>query len=268
MQWNPHQYLRYSPARILAVLDLVARLVPKFDPGTDGRPRRIMDLGCGPGTSTDVLAGQWPQAEVTGLDSSPEMLAAARKAFPNEQEMRFVEGDIVAWAQERGPCFDLVFANSSLQWIPEHAALLPALLARVEPGGALAFQVPASVTAPVGQIPRELALQAEWREYFPPGAIREWNAAPLAAYYDALAPQARQLELWETEYVQVMPTALDILEWYMGSGLRPFLGALPDEATRERFCDAYFERLQAAYPAQADGRVLFPFERRFVIAIA
>ena len=265
MQWNPQQYLRYTPARILAVLDLVARLVPKFDPAANGRPQRIVDLGCGPGMSTEVLAGQWPQAEVCGVDTSLEMLAVARKSLPG---LQFIEADIRAWAAQSGAPWDLVFANSSLQWIPEHAALLPQLFARVAPGGALAFQVPASVGAPVGQIPRELANRPEWREYFPPGAIQEWNAASLPAYYDALAPLARHLELWDTEYLQIMPTHLDILEWYLGSGLRPFMEALPDEAARQRFCDAYWAGLRQAYPAQSDGKVLFPFTRRFAIAVA
>lgn len=261
MNWNPSQYLRFRDARIQAVLDLVSRLAVQLPAAG---VRRIVDLGCGPGNSTDVLAGQWPLAHVTGLDSSPEMLADARARYP---KIQFTAGDIADWARARGETWDLVFANSALQWLPDHAALLPALFARVAPGGALAFQVPASVDAPVGQIPRNLAASPAWHHYFPPGAIREWNAAPLAAYYAALAPHAAALDLWETEYVHIMPGGpLDILQWYLGSGLRPFLAALPDEPARQRFCDEYLEGLNLAYPRQPDGKVLFPFRRRFVIA--
>jgi len=261
VSWDPAQYLRFAGARIQPVLDLVARLAVQL---SADRVIRIMDLGCGPATSTEVLAGQWPRAQVTGLDNSEEMLAAARAHFPN---LRFIAGDIAAWAEAGGEPYDLVFANSSLQWLPDHAAILPKLLARVAPGGALAFQVPASVTAPVGQIPRDLAAAPAWRAYFPPGAIREWNAAPLDAYYDALAPSASHLDLWETEYIHILPGGpLDILQWYLGSGLRPFLAALPDEPLRQRFCDEYFAGLQLAYPPQSNGTVLFPFCRRFAIA--
>ncbi|MGH9393776.1 MAG: methyltransferase domain-containing protein, partial [Terriglobales bacterium] len=175
MDWNPERYLRFRGARIQAVLDLISRLAPSVDAA---RLRRIVDLGCGPGNSSDVLAGQWPAAEVIGIDISATMLEAARRAYP---ERRFLAADLTAWADHDHQLWDLVFSNSALQWIPDHVALLPKLMQRVSPGGWLAFQVPGSVTAPVCQIPRELAARPEWRQYFPEGTIQEWNAAPLSA---------------------------------------------------------------------------------------
>lgn len=262
MDWNPSQYLKFAAERSLAVRDLAQHVAAKTDAA---RMRRIADLGCGPGSSTAVLAEFWPEAKVTGFDVSEEMLVAARAAHPR---LNFAVDDIRSWADGEAASYELVFSNSALQWVPDHLALLPRLFARVAPGGALAFQVPANMSAPTYLIPWRLAASATWKAHFPAETIREWRSAELTAYYDGLAPLAASQELWETEYVQVMPDVAAILEWYKGSGLRPFLAALPDDSTRERFCSEYLEGLRVAYLPQADGRVLFPFRRRFVIAWA
>jgi trans-aconitate 2-methyltransferase len=159
-----------------------------------------------------------------------------------------------------------VFSNSALQWLDDQARLLPRLLMRVAEAGALAFQVPASWDAPVAALARELAAAPRWRGFFAAGAIREWRSQSLAFYYDVLAPHAAQLDLWETEYVMIVPGVEAIAAWYKGSGLRPFLQALPDAASRARFEHEYLDRLPHGYPRQPNGRVLFPFRRRFVLA--
>ncbi|MGH9480911.1 MAG: methyltransferase domain-containing protein [Terriglobales bacterium] len=252
--------MKFGDERTQVVRDLVQRVTARLDPA---RVRRIVDLGCGPGNSTAVLARQWPHAELTGLDFSEEMLAAARARYP---EISFSAADIVAWAVGEAAAFDLVFSNSALHWVPAHVNLLPRLFARVAPGGALAFQVPANWASASCQLPRQLAATPDWQEYFLPGRISDWDSAELSVYYGTLAPLAAGVELWETEYVQVVESAESILAWYQGSGLRPFLAALPDEPARRRFSDQYLEGLRRAYPPAADGRVLFPFRRRFVIA--
>lgn len=262
MQWDPSQYLQFEEERTRAVRELVARL--QLHLPTPG-PRRIVDLGCGPANSTAVLAAAWPQAEITGLDGDAAMLAAARQAHPN---LRFESDDISAWAAAASRRYDLVFSNSALQWLDDHAYLLPRLMAQVAPGGTLAFQVPGSWDAPVCAIPRALAQSPAWLPLLDAGKIRHWHSESLAFYHDVLAPHPARLDLWECEYVMILPNAEAILAWYQGSGLRPFLAALPDDASRARFQQQYLAALRLAYPPQPNGQILFPFRRRFVIALA
>ena len=255
--WNAEQYLRFGEERTRPCRDLAARIA-------QDNPARVMDVGCGPGNSTQVLLERWPTAQIEGLDSSAEMIEAARAALP---QVRWTVGDIAAWAAgaEGGETWDVVFSNAALQWVEHHAVVIPRLLARVSRGGTLAIQVPANLDAPAHTLMRELAASPVWRGKFG-HAVREWHTHPIGLYYDALAPHADRLDLWETEYHHVMPDAAAIVEWYKGTGLRPFLDALSSDAEREGFAAAYLDRIRAAYPAQADGRVLFPFRRLFVIA--
>jgi len=223
-------------------------------------PKRIVDLGCGPGNSTAVLAARWPGAEIMGIDSSPEMIAAAGKEMPTG---RWGVGDISSWKAEQP--VDLVFSNAALQWVPDHAGLYPRLLAQVAEGGALAVQVPINLHAPAHQAMRQLAAGPGWRSYFPQ-RVREWHVFPTEAYYDFVAKQATRVDMWETEYLHVLAGPEAIVEWYQGTGLRPFLDMLPGEEERGRFLKEYGEMLRPLYPARPDGRVLFPFKRLFLIA--
>lgn len=260
MHWDSGQYLKFGEARTQASRDLARRVRQRLP-----QAARILDLGCGPGNSTAVLADLWPRAAITGLDASATMLDAARQNCP---QVRFIHSELVAWLDTSTEAFDLVFSNSALQWVPDYAALLPRLLDRVAPGGALAFQVPANWNAAVCQLPRDIAASANWQAFFAGVSHDEWQARELTDFYDRLAPHAADLELWETEYVQVMDDAAAIVEWYKGSGLRPYLETLPDDDVRQRFLASYLEGLRAAYPPRASGRILFPFRRRFVIAWA
>jgi trans-aconitate 2-methyltransferase len=150
--------------------------------------------------------------------------------------------------------------------VPDHEAVYPRLLAQVAPGGALAAQVPCNLDAPAHVAMRALAARDDWRGSFPAGGVREWHVHPAAFYYDLLAPLAARIDLWETEYLHVLPGPEAIVAWYQGTGLRPFLDALPDEAARQRFLGDYLQAITAAYPARRDGRVLLPFRRLFLVA--
>jgi trans-aconitate 2-methyltransferase len=256
--WNAAQYLRFADERTRPCRDLAAALALEA-------PRRIIDLGCGPGNSTAVLAARWPDAETSGLDSSEAMILAARRDAP---QRTWAVGDIGTWkAPEEAP-FDLVFSNAALHWVPDHDALYPRLLAQVSPGGALATQVPNNMGAAAHEAMREIAARPAWRAHFPV-PVREWRVHPASFYYDLLAPLAARIDIWETEYLHVLPGPEAIVEWYKGSGLRPFLDALPDEGDRQRFLDDYLQAVTAAYPARQaplGGHVLLPFRRLFVIA--
>lgn len=253
--WDPQQYLKFERDRSLAVRDLVARLA--LD-----RPTRIVDLGCGTGTSTRVLHRRWPRARLTGVDQSPEMLREARAALPS---VRWVRADLRTWAP-RSPQ-DLVFSNAALQWLPDHRRLLPRLWRHVAPGGALAFQVPAPGPA------REPWARARDRVLRRPGYRRlrvadpvEENVLSLAGYYDRLAPGATRVELWDQEYGHVLPGPESVVEWTKGTALRPVLAKLRSEEARADFTRRYATEIARTYRRRRDGRVLFPFLRRFVIA--
>ena len=253
--WNSDQYLKFARERTQPAVDLAARIALDA-------PARVIDLGCGPGNSTAVLARRFPRAAVTGLDNSAAMLAAARRDFP---QLTWLEHDLATWSAPADARYDVVFSNAALQWVGDHRRTFPRLLDSVAPGGALAVQMPANLDAPPHRLMRELAESPTWRSHFktPP---REWHTHPPEFYYDLLAPRARHLELWLTDYVHVLENLDGIVEWYRGSGLRPWLEALPDDATRTQFLGAYRARLVPYFPERADSRVLFPFRRLFLIA--
>ncbi len=251
--WNSDQYLKFAGERTQPAVDLAVRVKLKH-------PERVIDLGCGPGNSTAVLAQRWPRATITGLDSSPPMLAAARRDFPQWQ---WIEGDIAAWTAERP--FDVVFSNAAWQWVPDHARTIPRAFDQVAAGGAFAMQIPANLSAPPHRIIRELASSLAWRDKFR-GPAREWRPESPAFYYDLLVPRATKVEIWETEYLHILTGVGAIVEWYRGTGLRPWLDALPDEGARMQFLAEYEMALAPEFPPQRDGRVLFPFRRLFVIA--
>jgi trans-aconitate 2-methyltransferase len=254
--WNDTLYLRFGDQRTRAAVDLLARVRPEPAEAV----HRVVDLGCGPGNSTALLAARWPQARITGVDSSPAMLQAARRALP---ELDWVEADVSTWQATPGEPVDVLFANAVLQWLPDHARLLPRLLRQVRPGGVLAVQMPANRDEPSHRWMRELP--GPWSDRLGAAAEAMNHVLEPAAYFDLLAPLAADIDLWETRYEQVMADANAIVDWVRATGLRPFLDALSDDAERAAYLAAYLERIEAAYPARVDGRRLFRFPRRFLV---
>ena len=253
--WNSSQYLKFANERTRPSLDLAARV--ELD-----APARAIDLGCGPGNSTAVVARRWPQAQVTGLDNSPAMLARARQDFP---ACAWVQHDIATWSRTNTEKFDLIFSNAALHWVPDHATVLPQIFSAVAPGGALAMQMPHSLASPHQTCMRELPSSTKWRPRFPkpPGV---WLVESAGFYYDLFASLASHTDLWFTEYLYVFDGPEGIVEWHKGAALLPFLQLLPDESTRAEFLADYLAAITPHYPRQADGRVLLPFRRFFAIA--
>jgi trans-aconitate 2-methyltransferase len=246
--WNADQYLKFEEERTQPCRDLAARLLT--DP-----VESIVDLGCGPGNSTRILTRKWPAARITGVDSSTSMIDVARREQPQH---RWVVSDIVQWASKEHELFDVVFSNAALQWVPDHAAVYPQLFARVRPGGVFAVQIPSDFNSPPHRLMRAIA---------PPDLqVKEWHAHSAAFYYDLLASVTERVDMWETEYQHALPNAEAIVEWYKGTGLRPFLESLTTESDREHFLAEYLRRIRAEYPVRPDGKVLFPFRRLFLIA--
>jgi len=253
--WDPNKYLRFSDERTRPAVDLVSRI--SLDaPGT------IIDLGCGPGNSTQVLRRRWPMALVSGLDRSPVMIASARQSHPDQE---WVLGDIEGWSAARP--YDVVFSNAALQWVREHAPLTRHLFAQVAAGGALAFQVPSAAYSPVRAFIHEIARDKTWASRMDRARGALTMEAP-HVYYDALAPGARSVDVWETEYCHVMESPSAIVEWISSTGLRPFVEALDTDEERQRFVALLTERVTDEFGTRSDGRVLFPFKRTFVIAYA
>jgi trans-aconitate 2-methyltransferase len=249
--WDPDRYLTYADERGRPFADLVAR-VGAAD------PRTVVDLGCGAGNLTALLAARWPGAEVTGLDSSREMITAARRDVP---DIGFEIADLRDWSPSEP--VDVLVSNATLQWVPGHLDLLPSLVAAVAPGGWFAFQVPGNFDEPSHTIRRDLAALPAYAEHTA-GAAHPDSHDP-ADYYDALAALGCTVDAWETTYLHVLRGPDPVFTWVSGTGARPTLQALPDDL-RPRFEGEFKERLAAAYPTRPDGTVLLPFRRVFVVA--
>lgn len=251
--WNPTQYLKFGGERTRPALDLLARI--DMD-----APKTIVDLGCGAGNISRVLAARWPQAEIIGVDSSVDMLNKARDRAP--LRVRFERHDIGRWRPTSPP--DVIYSNAALHWLDDHGKLFPRLLDDLAPGGTLAAQMPRNHRAPSHTCMVEAAEAGPWRATLAP-ILRTDPVHEPEFYYDALAPHAVSVDLWHTEYVHVLSGVDPVVEWTKGSALKPLLDALED-AARESFLDAYRRRIRRAYPRRPDGTTLFPFRRLFIVA--
>ncbi len=250
--WNASLYLRFERERTQPSRDLLARI-------PIARPEEIVDLGCGPGNSTAILRERWPSAKIVGVDNSIAMLEQAKKT---DQETEWRCEDIGSWRSSSR--VDFIFANASLHWLPDHESLLKSLMQQLKPGGALAFQVPALYDQPATAAIREISALDTWKIYAPKSFP---TVHPPLVYHDYLAREAASIDLWETLYYHQLPDHTAILDWYRSTGLRPYLEALPDDAAREQFQQQLLTRFRILFPTRANGDVLFPFRRLFVVAV-
>lgn len=254
MDWDPAQYLAFATERARPFTDLISR-VGAAAPGV------VVDLGCGPGTLTRDLARRWPDAVVVGVDSSPEMIGRAR-ADGEGARLRFVLADVREW--EASSPVDVLTSNATLQWVPDHLALLPRLVGQVRPGGWFAFQVPTNFDEPNHTVIEDLLGLPRWKERFAEAPVQRPEVAEPATYLEALVGAGCRAEVWETTYLQVLAGPDAVVRWMRGTGLRPVLGALEaDEA--EDFLASYRERVALHYPEQPWGTVL-PYRRIFAVA--
>jgi trans-aconitate 2-methyltransferase len=252
--WSANQYLKFEDERTRPPRDLLARVpLP--------RASRVVDMGCGPGNSTELLLERYPDAEVIGLDSSPAMLRQARERLP---QCVFVEGDLATWQPAERT--DLLFGNAVFQWVPDHPAVLRRLAEALPPGGVLAVQMPDNTDEPALALMREVASSGPWSKNSSVNhAARDELPRP-GAYYDLLRPLCSGVDIWHTVYNHVMPDHAAIVEWFKGSALRPFLAAL-DPAMAGDFVAAYLDALKRHYEVRYDGKVLLPFPRLFIVAV-
>jgi trans-aconitate 2-methyltransferase len=252
--WSSKQYLKFENERTRPVRDLLAA-VPAAE------PRTVIDLGCGPANSTEVLAQCFPDAKVMGMDSSADMIEAARKRMPH---VNFELGDIRNW-QAAGP-FDVILSNAVFQWVPDHETVLPAIVAKLSAGGSLAIQMPDTQEEPPHRMMRELAADGPWAAKLASAADARTTLPSVDWYYSILKPHCSRVDIWRTTYHHVLPGGpAAIVEWFKGSALRPFLDPL-DDAEKQAYLARYTAMVEKTHPAMADGTVLLPFPRLFMVA--
>jgi trans-aconitate 2-methyltransferase len=252
--WSAEQYLKFEDARTRPSRDLLAQ-IPLAE------ARRVVDIGCGPGNSTELLVRRWPQAEVIGVDTSADMLRQARERLPGRT---FIEANVAHWVPPENT--DVLFANAIFQWVPGHLRQLQRLLGVLTPGGVLAVQMPDNLDEPAHVLMREVALLEPWRTTLAETArLRDVLPKP-GVYYDALGALCSRLEIWQTIYNHVLDDTAAIVEWVKGTGLRPFVDPL-DPPERKAYLAEYTARIASSYLPQADGKVLLRFPRIFIVAV-
>jgi trans-aconitate 2-methyltransferase len=252
MSWSARQYSLFEQQRTRPVRDLVAA-IPRVSAQT------AVDLGCGPGNSTAVLAERFPQARVTGLDSSTDMLGEARQRLA---AVEFIQADIGDWRPAQ--TYDVILANASLQWVPDHAQLYPRLVSLLNPGGVLAVQTPDNLDEPAHRLAREIAASPQWVGRI--GDVRHPDRHPAPYYFELLRPHCAEVDVWRTTYHHPLAGGhAAVVEWFKGSALGPYLQKL-DQAAQQAFLDTYLHAISQAYPLLADGTVLLPFPRLFIVA--
>lgn len=261
LDWNPALYLRFADERTRPAAELLARV-----PLESSQVRHVVDLGCGPGNSTELLVQRFVDAQVLGIDNSSAMLEAARKQLPQAQ---FVEADIASWAPDAGqPAPDLIYANASIQWVGAHAQLIPRLFSLLAPGGVLAIQMPDNRQEPSHQAMREVAHLPEFAAYIGNADQVRSGILPIGVYYDLLAAhsaKAASVDVWHTVYQHPMTDAAAIVQWLRSTGLKPYVEGLP-ASLQPVYLQEYERRVAASYPVRANGQRLLAFPRLFLVA--
>jgi trans-aconitate 2-methyltransferase len=253
VDWNPNSYLKFRDERTQPSIDLVSR-IEIVNPGS------IIDIGCGPGNSTQVLLKRWPNADIVGLDNSQEMIAKAKSDYPGR---KWILADAAHYDPKQS--FDIVFSNATLQWIQDHEKLISRLYSFLKTGGALAVQVPANNESPLHNSLRTVSKDDRWSK-FTGDCDGLLNYQSASYYYDILVSLSSKIDLWETTYYHILSHHQALIEWYRSTGMRPFLERLPDDYCRMQFEDEVLNGCRESYKVQKDGKMLYPFNRIFFIA--
>ena len=252
--WNPELYLKFDRERIQPSIDLVSHINHK-------NPSKIIDIGCGPGNSTQILVQRWPDAEITGVDNSQSMIERALKDYPN-QKWRLLN---VGTEEIKGK-YDIVFSNATIQWIPDHSQLLKVFYDLLKDKGIIAVQLPLFWDMPVGKAILRIAANSRW--YTATRGVSDlFTIHDYSFYYDRLSELFNSVEIWATDYFHMLSSQLSILEMVRGAGLRPYLDRLESDIDKKDFEETVLIEIFKDYPLQKDGKVLFPFKRLFFVAI-
>lgn len=252
-EWNAKQYTKFIKERTQPAIDLANRIkLPE--------PNEIIDIGCGPGNSTRVLYEKFPFAHIIGADNSENMLELAKA---NNPELDFKLFDANADFDSLEQKFDIVFSNACIQWVPDHKKLIPKMMSILKDGGILAVQIPMNYKEPIHMIISEVVSSAKWKDKF--SQPRIFYNLTQSDYFDLLSDISSDFSIWETSYCHIMPSHDSIMEWYKGTGLRPYLSAL-NETDAKNFESEIYSKVVKAYPAQSNGEIIFRFPRFFFTA--
>jgi trans-aconitate 2-methyltransferase len=251
--WDARLYLKFEDDRSRPARDLLAQVPLQ-------RVRTAVDLGCGPGNSTELLASRYPEATLIGVDTSKDMLRQARQRLPG---CTFVEADLRTWRPDETP--DLFFANAVFQWIPDQQPVMRRAVGMLSEGGVFAVQMPDNTMETTHVLMRELAGRAPWADLVRAVEDVRVDLPPPESYYDLLKPLCRHVEIWHTIYNHVLSGPKEIVEWFRGSALRPYLSVLDASGGRD-FLEAYAAEIAPHYTARPDGTVLLRFPRLFIVA--
>ncbi len=251
--WNPELYLKFDKERTQPSIDLVSRI--DFD-----KPEKIIDVGCGPGNSTQILVLRWPDSNVIGVDNSPAMIEKAKKDFPN-QDWRILDAGKDVLDEK----FDIVFSNATIQWIPNHSKLLKRFYNLLPDKGGVAVQIPMFWDMPLGKAISRIATHNRWGAVTK-GATEEFTIHNYSFYYDILSELFQSIDIWESDYIHILDSQISILEMIKSTGLKPYLERLESDVDKKDFEDLVLMEIIKDYPLQKNGKVLFPFKRLFFIA--
>jgi trans-aconitate 2-methyltransferase len=252
--WDPDQYLKFKKERTQPSRDLVAKIQIDHSPGT------ILDVGCGPGNSSQALLARWPKAKLIGIDSSLSMIEQARKDYPKG---RWIKADAMTFDSDIK--FDLVYSNAVIHWIADHESFFNKYIDMLSASGIIAIQIPAFRQMALREAIELVSNKNRWKkETEGCGDLATYH--DYRYYYDLLSDRMRLIDIWETDYVHVMPSHIAIIEWIRSTGMKPYLDRLKDESAKADFENEVLVEIKKCYPKAGNGKVLFPFRRLFLIA--
>jgi len=252
--WNPKLYLKFKNERTQPSIDLVNRI------HLEKIPSNIIDIGCGPGNSTQILVKKWPKSSITGLDNSASMIEKAKKDYPGQD---WILSDAATFKSEKK--YDVVFSNATIQWIPEHKKLLKVFIDLVSEKGVLAVQIPLFRDLAIWKAIESVSKKTRWAEATK-GCAEIFTYHDIDFYYNVLSANINAIEMWKTTYIHIMISHSAILDWSRSTALRPYLDRMKQESEKNEFEKDLLSEIKREYPMQTNGKVLFPFKRLFFIA--
>jgi trans-aconitate 2-methyltransferase len=251
--WNPILYLKFKNERTQPSLDLISKI-------NILNPEKIIDIGCGPGNSTEILLKKWQNSKITGIDNSPAMIEKAKNDHP-EQIWKIQDASNIGLKEK----YDIVFSNATIQWIPDHERLLLNFINMVKKNGALAVQLPLYNEMPICEIIDNVFKKVQsGKQKFDLNSVFTFHNSKF--YYDVLINHVEQIEIWETTYIHIMNSCKEIIEMIKSTGMKPYLEKINEDKEKIEFEERVFSELNKVYIQQKNGKVLFPFKRLFFIA--
>ena len=253
IDWDPNHYLKFRNERTQPSIDLVNKI------NIEHTPVNVVDIGCGPGNSSQVLLQRWPKSNLIGIDNSPAMIEKAKKDYPNQE---WILTDAISF--ESDIKFDVIFSNATIQWLTDHENLFEKINDMLSENGVVAIQVPKFQDMPLGQIIDSVSQKNRWKENLE-GCSQLFTYHDSHYYYDLLADKMELIDMWETDYIHVMPSRVAIIDWISSTAMKPYLDKINNENDKKDFEGEILNEIEKCYPMQKNGNVLFPFKRLFLI---